>query len=592
MNLRYGETLSRRKNTAALDPIVLALVQNWLDNISRQMGWIMTRTAHSPIFSQAHDFSCFLTDSEGMLVSTADGIPIHTGGGGFAVRALLKAFRGRIKDGDIFVLSDPYTAGGNHLPDWVIARPVFTQGELNAFACNRAHQSDIGGGAAGTYNADATEIYHEGIRLPALRLVEAGEMRDDVWQLLLLNSRTPDLMDGDLHAMIGSTRIGAERISALIEELGLEEGRAYMEGIHSHADRLFRAAISELPDGRYEAEEVTDNDCFERVDYTVRVALTISGDRLTVDFTGTDSQMKGFKNSSVANTYSATCMALVSFLGPDIPRNEGTFRGVEIIMPEGTLVNALPPAAMTMNTVYVAYDIIHAIWKALSEADPSRSCAGWAKNVHPQTSGGIGSNRPFVMYHWNGMAAAGAAGERDGFNQIGLLNALGGLTLPNIEVYEQLYPVRYRRQEFRCDAAGAGRFRGGTGVDYEVEVEVPGEYSFRSEALYTPSGFGIEGGGTGKKGELAVELKDGAPYVPPQYGVRQLDPLRITIASAGGGGRGHPFEREPERVLRDVRDGVVSREAATEVYGVVLSADGVSIDAAGTKKARAELIRP
>ena len=576
----------------ALDPIVLALVQNRLDHISRQMGWIMTRTAHSPIFSQAHDFSCFLTDSDGMLVSTADGIPIHTGGGGFAVRALLKAFRGRINEGDVYLCSDPYTAGGNHLPDWVLARPVFTQGVLNGFACNRAHQSDIGGGAAGTYNADATEIYHEGIRLPALKLVQAGEMRDDLWRFLLLNSRTPDLMDGDLHAMMGSTRIGTERISALIEELGLEEGEAYMEGILSHADRFFRSAIAELPDGRYEAEAVTDNDCFERVDYTIRVALTITGDAIKVDFTGTDPQMKGFKNSSVANTYSSVCMALVSFLGPDIPRNEGTFRGVDMIMPEGTLVNALPPAAMTMNTVYVAYDIIHAIWQAMSLADPSRGCAGWAKNVHPQTAGGIGSNRPFVAYHWNAMAAAGAAGERDGFNQIGLLNALGGLTLPNVEVYEQLYPVRYLRQEFRCDTGGAGRWRGGTGVDYEAEVEVPAEYSFRSEAIYASSGFGIEGGGTGEKGEITVELKDGTPYDPPQYGVRQLGPARITIASAGGGGRGHPFEREPERVLRDVRDGVVSREAATEVYGVVLSADGVSIDAAGTKMARAELMRP
>ena len=572
----------------SLDPIVLALVQNRLDHISRQMGWIMTRTAHSPIFSQAHDFSCFLTDADGMLVSTADGIPIHTGGGGFAVRAVLKAFAGRIYDGDVFLLSDPYTAGGNHLPDWVIARPVFTQGVLNAFACNRAHQSDIGGGAAGTYNADATEIYHEGIRLPVLKLIEVDEVREDVWQLLLLNSRTPDLMDGDLHAMIGSTRIGAERISALVEELGLEEGRAYLEGILSHADRVFRAAISELPDGRYEALSVTDNDCFERIDYTVRVALTISGDALTVDFTGTDPQMKGFKNSSVANTFSSVCMALVSFLGPDIPRNEGTFRGVEIIMPEGTLVNALPPAAMTMNTVYIAYDIIHAIWKALSEADPSRSCAGWAKNVHPGTAGGIGSNRPFVTYHWNAMAGAGAAGERDGFNQIGLLVTLGGLTLPDIEVYEQLYPVRYLRSEFRCDTGGPGEWRGGTGVDYEAEVEVPAEYSLRGEGLHTPSGYGIDGGGWGKAGSLEIFPEDGEPIDPPQFGVRNYGPLRLKISSPGGGGRGHPFERDPERVLRDVRDGVVSGEAAAGTYGVVINGDGRSIDIEATQKRRSE----
>ena len=551
----------------------------------------MTRTAHSPIFSQAHDFSCFLTDSDGMLISTADGLPIHTGGGGFAVRALLDAFEGRISDGDVYLSSDPYTAGGNHLPDWVIARPVFTQGVLKAFACNRAHQSDIGGGAAGTYNADATEIYHEGIRLPVLKLVEAGEVRDDLWQLLLINCRTPDLLDGDLHAMIGSTRIGADRISAMIDELGLEEGQAYLEGILDHADRLFRTAISDLPDGRYEGESVTDNDCFERIDYTTRVALTIAGDMLTVDFTGTDPQMKGFKNSSVANTFSSVYMALISYLGPDIPRNEGTFRGVEVIAPEGTLVNALPPAPMTMNTAYIAYDIIHAIWKAMSVADPSRSLAGWAKNVHPSTAGGIGSNRPFVSYHWHGMAGAGAAGERDGFNQIGLLITLGGLTVPDVEVYEQLYPIRYLRSEFRCDTGGAGRWRGGTGVDYEAEVEVAGEYSFRSEGLYTPSGYGIEGGGWGAAGAMELILEDGGePIEPPQFGVRSYGPLHIKLSSPGGGGRGHPFERDPERVLRDVRDGVVSGEAAAETYGVIINGDGKSIDIEATEKRRIEAL--
>ena len=208
----------------ALDPVVLALVQNRLDDVSRHMGWVMTRTARSPIFSQAHDFSCFITDPAGALVSVADGIPIHTGGGGFTVRAVLAAFDGRIDDGDVFLSNDPYEAGGNHLPDWVITRPVFAAGRLVAFACNRAHQSDIGGGAAGAYNSAATEIFHEGLRLPVLKLVESSATRDDVWRLLLLNTRTPQLLDGDLRAMLGSTRIGAERIIELVDELGIDQG--------------------------------------------------------------------------------------------------------------------------------------------------------------------------------------------------------------------------------------------------------------------------------------------------------------------------------------------------------------------------------
>ena len=314
----------------ALDPIALALVQNRLDHIAQQMGWVMIRTSRSPIFNQSHDFSCFITDAAGTLVSQADGIPIHTGGGGFAVRALLKAFAGRIDPDDVFLLNDPYVAGGNHLPDWVIARPVFAGGRLVAFACNRAHQSDIGGGAAGTYNPQATEIFHEGIRLPALKLIERGAVRDDLWQLLLINTRCPELLDGDLRAMLGSTRIGAER--------GCEDRR---RSRHRRRGRAFRghprprrppaargdrgAAGRRLP-RRGSVRQRLLREC-----PTFRCASRIAktGDRLTVDFTGTAPQIRGFKNSSLANTYSAVYAGLASFFDSDIPRNEGTFRGVD-----------------------------------------------------------------------------------------------------------------------------------------------------------------------------------------------------------------------------------------------------------------------
>jgi N-methylhydantoinase B len=290
--------------TTTLDPIALALTQNRLDHIARQMGFVMVRTSRSPIFNQSHDFSCFITDAHGTLVSQADGIPIHTGGGGFAVRAILRIFSGRIRPGDVFLLNDPYEAGGNHLPDWVVAWPVFVGGDLVAFTCNRAHQSDIGGGAAGTYNPEATEIFHEGIRLPVMKLVRAGEVQDDLWRLLMLNTRTPHLLDGDLRAMIGSARIGAEEVESLVRDLSVEAAFMHFEGILDHADRRLRAALVELPDGTYLAEERFDNDCFEAMDIPIRVTLTKAGERLTVDFTGTHPQIRGFKNSSLANTTS------------------------------------------------------------------------------------------------------------------------------------------------------------------------------------------------------------------------------------------------------------------------------------------------
>ncbi len=572
-----------------LDPISLALVQNRLDHVARQMGWVMVRTSRSPIFNQSHDFSCFITDAEGTLVSQADGIPIHTGGGGFAVRALLKFFAGRIAWDDVFLLNDPYVAGGNHLPDWVIARPVFVDGTLVAFTCNRAHQSDIGGGAAGTYNPQATEIFHEGIRLPPLKLYERGQVRDDLWHLLMINTRTPHLLDGDLRAMVGSTRIGAEEVAATVRDLGIDSALAHFRGILDHADRRLRQALTEIPDGVYAAEERFDTDCFEPMDIRLMTTITKSGDRLTVDFTGTAPQIRGFKNSSVANTYSAVYAGIASFFDVDLPRNEGTFRSVTIIAPEGTIVNARAPAPMTMCTVFPAHEIMHMIWWALAKAAPQRSLAGWGKNSFPNSSGRDADGRTWIMYNWGGNSGAGAAMGRDGFNQMGPMITLGGLTIPNAETYEQLYPVLVRRHELRCDGGGPGKFRGGTGVVYEVDVLSEAEYSFRAEGLSRPTGIGVLGGESGAIGTIVLTEIDGQPRQGPAYGIWRLGPARLAIQSPGGGGVGDPLEREVERVVRDVRDGVVSPDVAKDVYGVVMRADGKAAQVAATARRRQEL---
>ncbi|MBM3485874.1 MAG: hydantoinase B/oxoprolinase family protein, partial [Alphaproteobacteria bacterium] len=551
----------------SLDPVTLTLVQNRLDHIAQQMGWVMLRTARSPLFSQGHDFSCFITDSEGWILSQADGLPIHTGGGGLAARALIAAFPGRINPGDVFLLNDPYVAGGNHLPDWVILRPVFAHDRLVAFCCNRGHQSDIGGGAPGGYNSAATEIFQEGLRLPPVKLVDRGVLRDDLWNLLLLNSRAPNLMDGDLRAMMGSTRIGMEEVAKLAAELGANAYAGYFAGILDLGERHMRAEIAALPDGIWRGEDGTDTDCFEDRPYRMRVALHVSGETMTVDFTGTDPQMKGFKNSSIANTWSAVYMALIAYLNPNLPANEGTYRPVTIVAPEGTLVNPRPPAPMTMNTIAPATEIIHAIWTALNAADPARSAAGWGKNSAPTMSGRQPDGAPFVMYHWSGAAGTGAIEGRDGFNGTGGLVGLGALYLPDVELYEQGYPVHFLRQAFRCDGGGAGYRRGGTGLDYAADVAVPSVLSLRGEGLRTPSGFGVGGGGTGRAAVMSIRFDDGRALDPPKYGVIPATPMRIALAGAGGGGWGDPLDREPERVVRDVRDGTVSADAAFRDYG-------------------------
>ncbi|MCT8974321.1 hydantoinase B/oxoprolinase family protein [Microbaculum marinisediminis] len=569
------------------DPITLALVQNRLDHISRQMGWVMLRTARSPIF-QSHDFSCFITGPTGYLVSQADGCPVHTGSGGFAVRGLLKAFGDDIHEGDAFLLNDPYLAGGNHLPDWVIARPVFSRGTVVGFTCNRAHQSDIGGGAAGTYNPLATEIFHEGIRLPPIRVVERGEIRKDLWDMLLANTRTPHLLDGDLRAMLGSTQIGCERVAAIFDDLGHEQGMAYLDGILDHADRRFRAEVESLPDGVYVGEEISNNDCFTRTEIRYRVTLTVSGDQLTVDFTGTSPQIKGFKNSSFANTHAATYTGLSSFFDPDLPRNEGTFRSVKLIIPYGCTLNPKPPAATTFATAFPAHDIIQACWKALSQAVPSKTVAGWGKAIIPLSAGVDDAGATtYVLYHWNGLSGGGAVMNRDGLNQIAHLSTLGGLTLPNVELWEQLYPIHVHRHEFRRDAAGPGQWRGGTGIEYEADVLTDANYSFRGEGLFDPSGFGAAGGLAGAAGQCTTFDGTGKEFTPPQYSLVGLPPVRIVLSSPAGGGVGSPSHRDPQSVLRDVRDGIVSETAAQSIYKVALTPDGRSVDAERTRALRA-----
>jgi N-methylhydantoinase B len=570
------------------DPVILALTQNRLDHISQQMGWVMVRTARSPIFSQAHDFSCFIAGPTGEVVSQADGIPIHTGSGGFGVRAILRDFGDELAEGDVYLLNDPWAAGGNHLPDWVIARPVFVDGTFVAMTCNRAHQSDIGGGAAGTYNPTATEVYQEGIRLPVLRLVEAGKTREDVWKLLMLNTRTPHLLDGDLRAMLGSTRIGMERVAALVVELGVDASLDYFSGVLDHADRSVRTEVGKLPDGIYTGEDRSDNDCFEIVDVTVRVTLSISDDAIKVDFTGSDPQIKGFKNSSLANTHSAVFTALASFLDPRLPHNEGAFRCVDIIAPQGSIVNCDEGAATTMCTVFFAHEIIHAVWKALAKADPPRGCAGWAKNVFGISVGKEENGQSYVFYHGAAAAGSGAVDGRDGFNQIGHVCTLGGLTMPNVEVYEQLYPVQFHRQEFRQDAAGHGEWRGGSGAEYEVEIKTDATHSFRGEGLGYETGYGINGGAGGAAGTMHL-VADGQSTPAPKFGLRSTGPVRFVTQSPGGGGWGPPLNRAPERVLRDWRDEIITDVAMREVYGVVPTVDGRAVDVGATDELRHQM---
>ena len=571
-----------------LDKITMTVLERKLDSIAREMGIIMRRAARSPIFSQSHDFSCFIGDAQGQLISIAEGIPVHTGGGGFAIKSALQYWGDDIHPGDVFLSNDPYEGGGNHLPDWTIMNPVFHDGVLVAFANNRAHQVDIGGGMPGTYNSNAIEIFDEGIRMQPVKLYDQGKLRRDLWDMVALNTRAPKTVQGDVGAMVGSTRIGADRLRTIFEEYGREATLGYFEAIMAHAETLMRAELAAMPDGTYVGVEEMNNDVFTRRVVKIVANVTIAGDAVTVDFTGTDPQMRSFKNSSLANTYASVYLAMATLVDPFMPKNQGMFRPVTIVAPRGTVVNPEPPAPLTYSTVYPTIQIVHAIWKALAQALPQRISAGWGATAYP-TMAGYRNGEGYVMYHWSGSSGAGGIKGRDGFNQIGSLNTLGGLMLPDMELYEQVYPAHFVRCEFRTDAAGAGEYRGGSGVDYEVNITEPAKWGFRGESCYTPTGFGVNGGRAGK--EASTVLDPGTPQEreAPQYAIVELPPSGFRLLSAGGGGWGDPLHRDPEAVRCDVRNELVSLAAARDVYGVVLDPTMLAVDTPATAARRREL---
>lgn len=341
------------------DPITIAVLQNRLSAIAEEMGEAMLRTAYSQILNSSRDFSIALIDAQCRLVAQADHIPVHVGAMPWAAKALTARFPNPLP-GDVYLLNDPYR-GGSHLPDLTVFVPVFAGARLMFWSVVRAHHSDIGGATHGAYNPAATEIWHEGLRLPPMRLTENGVLREDLLEMLALNVRHPRDFRGDLAAQIGSARLGEQRLAAVIAEFGAETLAASVEAMLDAGERYARQIISEWADGDYYGEAVLDDDGFDKTNIVIRAHVTKRGSDVTVDLTESDPQVTGFINSSHANTQSAVAMAFAFMLDPDIAKNEGAFRPLTVKLKEGTIVWAREGAPVTMCTSHCSNEIIEAI---------------------------------------------------------------------------------------------------------------------------------------------------------------------------------------------------------------------------------------
>jgi N-methylhydantoinase B len=577
------------------DPISVAVISNRLTAITKEMGQVMLLTSRSPIFSESRDFVTAIFDAQGRLVAQTSYIPVLLGAIPFALEAIRNRFKSdELHPGDVIVGNDPYQ-GNSHLPDVTIARPIFYREQLAFWAVTKGHQADLGGGGVAGYNPQAKTVWEEGLRLPPIKLYSKGEYQHDIWDFILLNVKSPHLVEGDLHCQIGATSRGEEALIELLDRHGPSVVDGAIESYLEATARAMAAAINKIPDGLYAGQSSIDNDGI-KMDRApcIRVTVKVEGERLTFDFSGSDPQTKGFVNSPFANTASVCFQALFACIGASVPINFGSLNLIRIAAPEGSIVHCRPPAPTTASTLVTCAAIAEAIWIALAKAIPSQVQCGWGRRCAPMSAGtNPRTRRPFVCTHHNCKGGSGATEGFDGWNHTGPVSNMGGSRATDPEIFELAYPYRLFQYEFAQDTGGAGRWRGGAGAVLRWRVETPEIQcvTVGSGMLEETRSFGLFGGRPGSLPIMRLIRADGKMRdlgVNRFYDVSEGEVFELT--SQGGGGFGDPFERAPQQVKDDVVNGFVSFERALEDYGVALKKQGreIVIDFEETQKRRSQ----
>jgi N-methylhydantoinase B len=575
----------------APDVILTTVLANRLDSICREMGSAMLRSARSSIFAENRDFATAIFDAQPRMVAQTAYIPILLGSTPWAVQAISDFFGDDVAEGDVMIFNDPYL-GNNHLPDITVVRPVFRGGRVRFWMVTRGHHADIGGGGAGGYNPDARTAFEEGIRITPSKLYEAGRYNKSLWSMILANVRLPSLVEGDLQCQVGATRIGERAIHAVLDRYGDEIVAAAIEETITRSEAQVRALIQSLPDGTYRAERRLDR--VSRGDQphpAVRLALTIRGDQLHFDFTGSDREIPTFDNGTLANTFASCYNAFFSSIDPDIRLNAGSVRPITVNAPAGTIVNASSSAATTSCTTVLCAAIVEAAWMALGQAKPELGQGLWHRWSIASTSSGINprTGMPFAVIHFFAKGGAGATAGFDGFDHLSSVASMGGSRAPDPELFELRSPHRIQRLELLGDSAGAGRWRGGHGVNYRVEFTSPGTTMVLRPSCFVPetAPLGTQGGEAAPLASATFHLAAGGefPVVEPVL-VRPAAGDVLDVHATGGGGFGDPRLRPPQAVLEDVRDGLLSIEKAERSYGVVVDPATGAVDAAATARRR------
>ncbi|MCE2481425.1 MAG: hydantoinase B/oxoprolinase family protein [Alphaproteobacteria bacterium] len=573
---------------AAIDPITKEVVKNALSAIGDEMALVIMRTAYSPIVRDSGDFSTGLCDRDGRMIASGLTMALHLGSFPDAMRQLLDQYRGDINPGDMFIWNDPYGGGGMHLPDVYIVKPLFHGGTIEGFATTLVHQIDLGGAAPGSNAVFSSEIYQEGLRIPIIKLYDRGAPNRSFFKILEKNTRLPDKVAGDMRAQVAACRTAERAYLKLIDKYGVERFRRLLGEMHEHAEALMREEIAALPDGSWSFTDYLDGFGEKPEPIPLAVTVTIAGSEVTIDWTGSAGEVAAAINCPIPFTKAACYVVLKCLAEQDIPDFEGFMRPIEVVAPEGTIVNPRLPAACAARAI-VGWRALDALFGAFARIVPERIPAGGEGGVTFPVIGGIHEGRPYICSET--LAGAwGALPDRDGVH--GIPNPGGNLTNQPVEMIEALYPIEVTRYGTVENSGGPGRHRGG--LAFVREYRLLGEEArlvMRSDRrMHLP--YGLGGGAPGTPSWNIVN--PGRPDqrilpVMPMEAVRLGRGDVFCHVSAGGGGYGDPLARDPAAVLDDVREERITAAYAGDVYGVVIGGAPPAIDRAATASRRDEL---
>ncbi|OFZ98705.1 MAG: hypothetical protein A3H35_08130 [Betaproteobacteria bacterium RIFCSPLOWO2_02_FULL_62_17] len=576
-----------------IDPITVSTVWHSFQTLVREMRDMVSRTAQSYLMSQLRDLSVGIWLADGSTVAMPQGLLCQFIGTKHAIKAVKDYFGEDLHPGDVILTNDPYHGGNTHLPDWGFIRPIFYKGELLFFTLVRGHQQDTGGAFPGGYFPNSYDIHGEGLRIPPTKVFEKDEERKDVMRLIWTNVRWPEAVRVDNYAMVATTRFAEKRMHEVLDRYGKDTVMACIQEMLDRTERAVRAEITAIPDGTYSGEAATDDDGTVLDEPVwVRVDITVKGDSLTADFTRSDAQRKGFVNCPYAASYAIAVGSMMPLFDPALAdfHNEGSLRPITVITPPGSVVNPLYPATVGAAPVNVGNQIATAVGQALSKARPSRSMAGWGKHRGCYVSSVDPRNgQPYVRTTFDYDGSAGAVTGHDGGTGPLSIGSLSTVRRGNAEEMEIRYPWRLLKWEAATDLMGAGRWRGGGGVEWRaVNMGTDGRMATGSSDGDTTQPPGAHGGYPSPCSRTFL-LRDGEPIRVKTHRMVEIKKGDVLVKiSGGGGGVGLPTERPAELVAVDVKNGMVSVGAARNLYGVAVDPANFGVDAEETRRLRAQ----